>query len=77
MARVSTASTQCSSSVAVQLIRVGALPPMPSHGSRQGHPRYTDSGKAVCGPTSSHKIHGKHGSGADVQSTNVSNVANV
>ena len=37
-----------------------------------------DSGKAVCGPTSSHKIHGKHGSGADVQSTNrVSSVANV
>ena len=69
---------QCSSSAAVQLIRVGALLPMPSHGSRQGHPRYTDSGKAVCGPTSSHKIHGKHGSGADVQSTNrASSVANV
>ena len=46
---VSIQAQQCSSSAAVQQIRVGALSPMPSclgigghrSGSRQGHPQYT------------------------------------
>ena len=49
VARDSTASAQCSSSAAVQQMRVGALSPMPSclgiggHPNRslQGHPRHT------------------------------------